>query len=72
MKITIFVNYSSKEFNKDFNLANMLISKGHNVFLAINDNQFNELKIQCDRVFLGYSYSGDNNNTPKISETYDL
>lgn len=57
MKIVIYVDYSNKEFNKDFETANMLIDKGHNVFLAINDIQFNELKKNCDKAVKGYSYS---------------
>ena len=55
MKIVIYVNYSSIEFNKDFQLSNTLISSGHNVFLAINDIQYNELKKNCDKAVLGYS-----------------
>ena len=55
MKIVIFVDYSNKEFNKDFQLSNMLIAKGHNVFFAINDEQFIDLKNKCDMLFLGLS-----------------
>lgn len=55
MKIVILVDYSSKEFNKDFTLSNMLIENGHNVFLAINIGQFQDLKKNCDMAVLGYS-----------------
>jgi len=55
MKIVIFVNYSSPEFNTDFNLSNQLIGYGHNVFLAVNDDQFLELKKNCDKAVLGLS-----------------
>jgi hypothetical protein len=55
MKIVILVDYSDKNFNKDFELANMLIGKGHHVFLAINDMQFTDLKKNCDKAVLGYS-----------------
>ena len=55
MKIVLYVDYSSSEFYKDFNVSNLLISKGHNVFLAINDKQFNELKNKCDACYLGNS-----------------
>ena len=57
MKIVIYVDYSNKNFNKDFEIANMLIERGHNVFLAINDDQFNDLKNRCDKAVKGYSYS---------------
>ena len=36
MKIVIFVDYSNANFNKDFMMSNMLISRGHNVFLAVS------------------------------------
>ncbi|MGN0960597.1 MAG: hypothetical protein ACI4PF_00190 [Christensenellales bacterium] len=68
MKIVILVDYSSPEFNKDFKLSNMLISQGHNVFLAINENQFNDLKKNCDKAVLGYSFNGKLNNIIRLSE----
>ena len=55
MKIVIKVDYSSLEFNKDFKLSNMLLSKGHNVFLAVGMEQFLYLKKNCDKAVLGYS-----------------
>ena len=55
MKIVIYVNYSNKEFSSDFKLSNMLIGMGHNVFLAVNDNQFKELKSNCDNAIIGAS-----------------
>lgn len=64
MKIVIFVDYSSKEFNSDFKLSNMLINKGHSVFLAINDNQFYELKEKCDKSYLGLSMASNNDKYP--------
>lgn len=56
MKITIYVDYSNAQFNNDFVMANRLIAGGHNVFLAVNDNQFEELKKNCDIAILGYSF----------------
>lgn len=55
MKIVIFVDYSSSEFNKDFKLSNMLISRGHNVFLAVNNTQYEGLKKNCDKAVRGFS-----------------
>lgn len=72
MKIVILVDYSNSNFNKDFQMANMLIDNGHNVFLAINDNQFEDLKLKCDRAYLGYSSSSIKDVIPRISEINDL
>lgn len=55
MKIVIYVDYSNKEFNKDFQMSNSLIAKGHNVFFAINNVQFDELRGNCDLSLLGVS-----------------
>jgi len=55
MKIVIFVDYSNSNFNNDFKLSNMLIERGHNVFLAINKTQFDELKKNCDLAVCGVS-----------------
>ena len=68
MKIVIYVDYSNNQFNKDFEVSNKLISSGHNVFLAINDNQFEELKKNCDKAVLGYSV----NNIDKYSGVYQF
>jgi hypothetical protein len=57
MKIVIYVDYSNVKFNNDFNISNELISLGHNVFLAVNDTQFEELKKNCDKAVLGYSFN---------------
>ena len=70
MKIVIFVDYSNSEFNKDFKLSNMLISRGHNVFLAINDRQFAELKNNCDKAVKGYSRSNID-GFEHLSELFD-
>lgn len=70
MKIVILVDYSHHEFNKDFELSNVLISKGHSVFLAVNSNQFEYLNINCDKSYRGYSYVDHLNykNIPIIPE----
>lgn len=67
MKIVLLVDYSSKEFNRDFSLSNTLIAKGHNVFLAVNDNQFNDFAAKCDRVYLGLSACNRLSDYPNIS-----
>jgi len=54
MKIIIFVNYKSQEFNKDFTLANELI-KNHSVFLVTSVEQLNEAEPHYDVILLGYS-----------------
>ena len=66
MKIVIFVDYSNKEFNKDFVLSNSLISKGHNVFLAVNDIQFRDLLNKCDIAYLGMSADNKKQDYPSI------
>lgn len=72
MRIVIFVDYSNSEFNKDFQVSNRLIADGHNVFLAVNEIQFQGLKEKCDRAFLGYSKpSCELIQVPKISEFID-
>ena len=54
MKIIIFVNYKSIEFNKDFTLANKLIDN-HSVFLVTSVEQLHEAEKYYDMVLLGYS-----------------
>ena len=68
MKIVILVDYSNTDFNKDFRVSNMLINQGHNVFLAINNDQFEELKSKCDNAYLGYSMKNSKYQVPCISE----
>ena len=66
MKIVLYVDYSSNEFNNDFKLSNMLIGHGHNVFLAVNDTQFIELKNKCDIAYLGLSAISKKSSYPNI------
>lgn len=61
MKIVIYVDYSNSNISKDFNAANMLIENGHNVFFAINDEQFDFLQNKCERSVIGYSFNGNIN-----------
>lgn len=68
MKIVIYVDYSNSQFNKDFQVSNQLIEQGHNVFLAVNEGQFEELKKNCDKAFRGYSYSGEIAHVALIEE----
>ena len=68
MKIVILVDYSNKEFNKDFILSNKLISSGHNVFLAVNIDQFLELKKNCDHAVLGVSANKLDLKYPSVGE----
>ncbi|MBE5757430.1 MAG: hypothetical protein E7345_00675 [Clostridiales bacterium] len=67
MKILIYVNYSNKEFNKDFSYANLLIEKGHNVLLVTNDVQLNSAKDYYDILLWGYS-----NDRPENVEMVNL
>ncbi|MBQ7352284.1 MAG: hypothetical protein IJW59_05455 [Clostridia bacterium] len=67
MKIVIDVNYSSSKFNMDFKLSNMLIERGHNVFLAISQEQFLQLKKNCDKAVLGFSSDGIIENSFSLS-----
>ena len=67
MKIVIFVDYSHEQFNKDFQLSNMLIEKGHNVFLAINQEQCEYLKKNCNVAVLGYSFNFENKSLNLLS-----
>lgn len=62
MKIVILVDYSNSNFNRDFQVSNKLINDGHNVFLAINKVQFDDLSVKCDKALLGYSVGGDDLN----------
>lgn len=49
MKVIILVDYSSSEFNRDFDLGNALISQGHTVLLVNTieqlENSFNSYEI---------------------------
>ncbi len=68
MKIVIYVDYSNKEFNKDFMLSNTLIARGHNVFLAVNDEQFKELSLKCELSLIGISYNKNFEGIKKITK----
>jgi len=74
MKIAIYVDYSNSQFNKDFVMANKLIEMDHNVFLAVNDNQFKHLKSNCNKAVLGYSYSNNYNEKEhlKLEEEFSI
>ena len=71
MKIVLLVDYSNKEFNKDFMLSNSLIARGHNVFLAVNDEQFKDLLSKCDRAYLGVSATNKTASYPNIDIVKD-
>lgn len=58
MKIIIFVDYTSKEFNKDFDYANILIENEHNVLMVSNEIQLRSAINYYDILLYGYSYSG--------------
>jgi len=62
MKIVILVNYKDKNFNKDFQVSNLIMSYGHNVFLAVNDDQFKYLMSKCDKGIIGFSGKSCNFN----------
>lgn len=70
MKIVILVNYSDSQFNMDFKLSNELIAGGHNVFFAVNSEQFEYLSLNCDMKYRGYSMSNssDYKDIPIISD----
>ena len=72
MKIIIYVDYSSKEFNKDFNYANKLIENEHNVLMVANAEQLSSAINYYDILLYGFSYSGQalnvDINNKKISE----
>lgn len=57
MNIVIYVNYSDINFNKDFEIANVLLTE-HNVFFAINDRQLNDLYDKCHILIRGLSVKG--------------
>lgn len=59
MKIAIYVNYSSANFNNDFVMSNTLIANGHNVFLAVTEGQLNYFRENCDIVCRGVSAEGE-------------
>lgn len=54
MKIIIYVDYSSSEFNKDFALSNALLTV-HNVFLVSSEKQLEDYKDKADFILIGYS-----------------
>jgi hypothetical protein len=68
MNIVIYVNYSEKEFNKDFSIANVLL-KEHNVFFAINGRQLSDFYPKCDLLIRGISAKNTDLNGYKF---YDL
>ena len=73
MKIAIYVNYANNNFNKDFKVSNELLGRGHNVFLAVSDEQLLYFKGNCDIVCLGYSMAefGDKYKLDIIDDIVD-
>lgn len=70
MNIVIYVNYSDKEFNNDFRIANVLLEE-HNVFFAINNMQLEILCDKCDLLIRGLSAKNinlDNYNYYDLNE----
>ena len=55
MKIIILVDYSSGEFNKDFDLGNALISQGHTVLLVNTIEQLERSFNSYDMLLMGNS-----------------
>lgn len=68
MKVVIYVDYVNANFNKDFMLANALLSREHNVFLVINDNQLHMYDGKLDILLIGFS----SNVKPAKYEYIDL
>ena len=60
MKIIIYVNFSSSEFNKDFKLSNALIDYGHTILLVSNSEQLEVAYSSYDILLYGNSFSGLN------------
>ena len=58
MKIIIYVDYSSLQFNKDFDCANLLIENEHNVLMVTNNKQLQSAIAYYDILLYGYSYTG--------------
>ena len=56
MKILIFVDYASKEFNKDFQLSNILL-EDNSVFLVTSNEQLKMAEKHYDILLLGYSFN---------------
>ena len=59
MKIIIYIDFSSKEFNKDFIISNALLSDGHAVLLVNSNIQLESAYKTYDILLWGNSYSGD-------------
>ena len=61
MKIIIFIDFASNEFNKDFIISNALLSEGHAVLLVNSMIQLESAYKSYNIVLWGNSYSGDFN-----------
>jgi len=59
MKIIIFVDFSSDEFNKDFQVSQELINLENTVLLVNNSVQLNSAYSSYDILLLGNSFSGN-------------
>lgn len=70
MKIVIYVDYSNAEFNKDFVMSNLLLGENHNVFLAVNNFQFENLKHKCDLSLIGHSMKNRHEGI-ELSDVFD-
>jgi len=56
MNIIIYVDFSSKEFNKDFNISNALLDE-HTVLLVTSNEQLEKSYANYDILLLGNSLS---------------
>ena len=59
MKIILFVDYSSKDFNKDFEISNVLLRE-HSILMVNSQEQLETAYPKYDLVILGYSCNNIN------------
>lgn len=70
MKIIIYVDFSSTEFNKDFIVSQELINHEYTVLLVNNFVQLESAYLSYDILLYGNSYNG-NNDFDKL-KSFDL
>lgn len=70
MKIIIYVDFSSTEFNKDFIVSQELINHEYTVLLVNNLVQLESAYLSYDILLYGNSYNG-NNDFDKL-KSFDL
>lgn len=71
MKIILFVDYTSKDFNKDFEISNVLLRE-HSILMVNSQEQLETAYPKYDLVILGNSCNNINCNYKNLINIKNL